>query len=54
MIKRCAVSMEKLSCTGKYDTKIPEAGSLPVYNFHSKATGPIETMKGLASKFLGK
>lgn len=33
MIKRCGVSMEKLSCSGTYEPKIPEAGSLPVYGF---------------------
>jgi fructose-bisphosphate aldolase class II len=39
MIERCAVSMEKLGCKGKYETKIPEPGSLPVYGFKPKPLG---------------
>mmetsp|Transcript_25200 Transcript_25200/g.37096 ORF Transcript_25200/g.37096 Transcript_25200/m.37096 type:complete len:390 (-) Transcript_25200:220-1389(-) len=45
MVKRCAVSMEKLGCVGKYTAKIPESGSLPVYNFAPKKIGPIAAVK---------
>lgn len=37
MCKRCEVSMEKLSCKGKYDAKVPAPGSLPVYGFKPKS-----------------
>eukprot|EP00977_Amphora_coffeiformis_P003882 scaffold769_cov168-Amphora_coffeaeformis.AAC.2 len=47
MIQRCGVSMDKLSCTGTYEPKIPEPGSLPVYGFKplglaSQATGAVK------------
>jgi len=36
MTKRCQVSMDKLLCTGTYPVKIPEPGSVPVYDFKPK------------------
>lgn len=47
MAKRCEVSMELLSCTGTYPAKIPEPGSLPVYSFEPKGSGPLEVLKKL-------
>mmetsp|Transcript_7522 Transcript_7522/g.8990 ORF Transcript_7522/g.8990 Transcript_7522/m.8990 type:complete len:400 (+) Transcript_7522:34-1233(+) len=50
MIKRCAVSMEKLSSVGTYPAKVPESGSLPMWNF--KPTGPVQgTLNKLSSGF---
>jgi fructose-bisphosphate aldolase class II len=36
MTKRCQVSMDKLLCTGTYPAKIPEPGSVPMYDFKPK------------------
>jgi fructose-bisphosphate aldolase class II len=49
MIKRCQVSMEKLGCTGKYEPKIPEPGSIPMFNFKPEEKGPV----GMVKKALG-
>lgn len=49
MIKRCQVSMEKLGSTGKYEPKIPEAGSIPMFNFKPEEKGPV----GMVKKALG-
>jgi len=40
MVKRCGVSMEKLFSVDTYPAKVPESGSLPMWNF--KATGPVK------------
>ena len=45
MGKRIAVSMEKLSTTGTYPAKVPEAGSLAIFQFSPKSKGPL-TMIG--------
>ena len=37
--------MEKLSCKGKYEAKVPEPGSLPVYGFKPKSQGPMGLVK---------
>ena len=52
MIKRCGVSMDKLSCTGTYEPKVPEPGSLPVYGL--KPMGLAEQAKGAAADLLHK
>jgi len=50
MIKRAGVSMEKLKTVDTYPAKIPESGSLPMWNF--KPTGPVEgAVKKLTSGF---
>jgi fructose-bisphosphate aldolase, class II len=41
MIARCSVSMEKLFSKDKYDPKIPEAASLPVYGFKPKNAASV-------------
>lgn len=41
MGKRIAVSMEKLSTTGTYPAKVPEAGSLAIFQFSPKSKGPL-------------
>jgi len=46
MMERVAVSFDKLGSMGKYEPKIPEPKSLPVYNFTPKHTGPIGMVKG--------
>jgi fructose-bisphosphate aldolase class II len=52
MIKRVGVSMEKLGTTGKYEPKIPESGSLPVYPFSPIKHSPLEGIKkGFAGVF---
>jgi len=45
MVARCAVSMEKLSCKGKYEARVPAPGSVPVWNFHPKSIGPLGLVK---------
>ena len=52
MIKRCGVSMDKLSCTGTYEPKMPEPGSLPVYGF--KPLGLKDQAVGAALDVLHK
>uniref|UniRef100_A0A7S2MJM6 fructose-bisphosphate aldolase n=1 Tax=Helicotheca tamesis TaxID=374047 RepID=A0A7S2MJM6_9STRA len=53
MIARCAVSMEKLSSAGKYDAQVPEAGTVPVFNFKTKAAeGAVGAMVGGVKKLL--
>jgi fructose-bisphosphate aldolase class II len=49
MIKRCGVSMEKLGSSGKYEPKLPEPGSIPMYNFKPEDKGPI----GMVKKAMG-
>jgi len=49
MIKRVAVSMEKLGSTGKYPAKIPEDGSLPLYPFMPDALAGIKS--GVSKQF---
>lgn len=49
MIKRCAVSMEKLGSKGTYEPKIPEQGSIPMFNFKPEEKGPI----GMVKKAMG-
>lgn len=49
MIKRIGASMESLGSTGKYEAKVPEAGSIPMYHFRPKSTGPV----GMVKKALG-
>lgn len=39
MAKRVMVSMEKLSSTGTYPAKVPESGSVPMWDFHPKKGG---------------
>jgi len=41
MGKRIAVSMEKLFTTGTYPAKVPEAGSLAIFQFAPKSKGPL-------------
>ena len=50
MVARCGVAMEKLGCKGKYEAKIPEPGSLPIYGFTPKATGPVGMVKDIMHK----
>ena len=50
MVARCEVAMEKLGCKGKYEAKIPEPGSLPIYGFTPKATGPVGMVKDIMHK----
>lgn len=50
MTKRCGVSMDKLGCKDKYTPKIPEPGSIPVWHFKPKASGPV----GMAKDFMQK
>jgi len=45
MIERCGVSMEKLMCKGKYTAKVPAPGTVPIYGFKPKSTGPIGMVK---------
>ncbi|KAL3934559.1 MAG: hypothetical protein SGBAC_009750 [Bacillariaceae sp.] len=57
MIARCGVSMEKLGCKGTFPAKIPEAGSIPMWDFSPSAKGPIGALKdigGMVSGFMGK
>lgn len=49
MIKRVGESMESLGCTGKFEAKPPAEGSIPMYHFKPKATGPV----GMVKKALG-
>ena len=50
MVERCGVSMEKLGSNGKYEAKVPEPGSLPLYGFQPKATGVVGVVKDVMSK----
>eukprot|EP00567_Pseudictyota_dubia_P010396 CAMPEP_0197441218 /NCGR_PEP_ID=MMETSP1175-20131217/7539_1 /TAXON_ID=1003142 /ORGANISM="Triceratium dubium, Strain CCMP147" /LENGTH=388 /DNA_ID=CAMNT_0042971465 /DNA_START=67 /DNA_END=1233 /DNA_ORIENTATION=- len=45
MVERCGVSMEKLSSKGKYEAKVPEPGSVPIYGFKPKPQGPVGAIK---------
>jgi len=49
MIKRIGVSMESLGSTGKFEAKAPAAGSIPMFHFRPKSTGPV----GMVKKALG-
>jgi len=49
LIARVTVSMELLGCKGKWEAKLPAAGSIPMYNFHPNASGPV----GMFKKVLG-
>jgi len=46
MIARMKVAMERLGCVDKYTTTLPEAGSVPMWNFQPKAKGTVELLKG--------
>jgi len=50
MVARCAVSMEKLSSTGKYEAKVPEAGTVEIWGFHPKAKGPVGAIRDALHK----
>ena len=45
MVERCGVSMEKLFSKGKYEAKVPEAGSVPLWHFTPKEGGAIGAIK---------
>merc|ERR1712032_1437368 len=46
MVKRCGIAMERLSSTDKYEAKVVEAGSLPVFAFTPKKEGMIGKVRG--------
>jgi fructose-bisphosphate aldolase class II len=46
LVKRCGVAMERLSSSGKFEAKIAEAGSLPVFAFAPKKGGILNKVKG--------
>lgn len=50
LVERCGASMEKLGSKGKYEAKVPEAGSLPMWNFTAKNTGPMGMVKDVLHK----
>lgn len=50
MIERCGVSMDKLGSKGKYEAKIPEPGSVPIWSFQPKATGLVGAVKDAMHK----
>jgi fructose-bisphosphate aldolase class II len=52
MIARCGVSMEKLSSKGTYTAKVPEAGSVPMWNFHPKSGGALGFISGAINKVM--
>jgi fructose-bisphosphate aldolase class II len=54
MVARCGVSMEKLSSVGKYDTQIPEPGTMPVLAFKTKHENPIQGLVGGVTKLFKK
>jgi fructose-bisphosphate aldolase class II len=45
MIERCGVSMDKLGSKEKYPAKVPEPGSLPLWGFNPKSSGPLGFVK---------
>jgi fructose-bisphosphate aldolase class II len=45
MATRCGVSMEKLSSKGTYEAKVPEPGTVPMWNFKVAEKGPIGAIK---------
>lgn len=49
MIKRCSVAMDKLGSSGTYEPKIPEAGSIAMFNFKPEEKGPL----GMVKKAMG-
>jgi fructose-bisphosphate aldolase class II len=52
MIARCAVAMEKLGCKETYPAKVPEAGSIPMWDFHPIAKNPIAAIGSMVGGFL--
>jgi fructose-bisphosphate aldolase class II len=54
MIARCAVAMEKLGCKETYPAKVPEAGSVPMWDFHPVAKNPIAAIGSMVGGFLKK
>jgi len=48
MIARCKVAMESLGSVGKYEAKIPESGSLPIFGLKPKAGG----IRGMIGKMM--
>jgi fructose-bisphosphate aldolase class II len=52
LIVRAGVSMDKLGSVGTFPTKLPESGTLPLWNFTPKSVGPIEGAKNLIDNIL--
>eukprot|EP00980_Cylindrotheca_fusiformis_P002047 scaffold451_cov121-Cylindrotheca_fusiformis.AAC.3 len=52
MIARCAVSMEKLGCKGTYTAKIPEAGSLPMWDVPKHGSKAMEALGNMVGGLL--
>lgn len=52
MIERCGVSMDKLGCKDTYPVKIPEAGSLPMWDFHPIGSNPITAIGNMVGGLL--
>jgi fructose-bisphosphate aldolase class II len=50
MVERAGVSMEKLMSKDKYEAKVPEPGSIPVWGFQPKALGPLGFVKEAMQK----
>uniref|UniRef100_A0A7S1H0L9 fructose-bisphosphate aldolase n=2 Tax=Thalassionema nitzschioides TaxID=33649 RepID=A0A7S1H0L9_9STRA len=49
MIARIELAMKRLGCTEKYTTKVPEPGSLPMWNFHPKPQGAMGALQKVFS-----
>lgn len=54
MIVRCGISMTKLGCKDTFPAKVPEAGSIPMWDFSPSSKGPIAAIGGMVSSVLGK
>jgi len=53
MVARAGVSMEKLGSKDTFPAKVPEAGSIPMWDFTPTAKGPISAIGGMVSSVLG-
>jgi fructose-bisphosphate aldolase class II len=53
MIERCGVSMEKLGSKGTFPAKVPEAGSIPMWDFSPTSKGPMAAVSGLVHGLMG-
>ncbi|CAJ1952911.1 unnamed protein product [Cylindrotheca closterium] len=53
MIARCSISMDKLLCKGTFPAKIPEAGSVPMWDFSPSSKGPMAAVKDIGGQVGG-
>jgi len=54
LVARAGIAMEKLGCKDTYPAKIPEAGSVPIWDFKPVSSNPLQKIGDMAKGFLQK